>query len=126
MYPIRALARTLAWCVARISGFNFTFPGLYTPCTLPKAAAMLKLGVTDDSVSCTAQICSLQANKTARNGTGGVKPRTLSLTHDGKSLDRPRSHPSLDSQQVVERFVVKLVERGGVRLNDPYTCSGCV
>ena len=35
----------------RIVGVSFTLPGLYTPCTLPNAAAIVKFGPISDSRS---------------------------------------------------------------------------
>ena len=39
-----------SWLRARISGRNCTLPGLYTPCTLPNAAAIVKRSLT--SMNC--------------------------------------------------------------------------
>jgi len=38
-----------AWCLPRKAGDSFTLPGLYTPCTLPNEAAMVKFFDTLDS-----------------------------------------------------------------------------
>mmetsp|Transcript_19033 Transcript_19033/g.48832 ORF Transcript_19033/g.48832 Transcript_19033/m.48832 type:complete len:202 (+) Transcript_19033:352-957(+) len=48
------------FCVlCRISGFSSTLPGAYTPCTLPKAAATVKLPLgTDERVSYTCHTSS--------------------------------------------------------------------
>lgn len=47
-----------SWCFPRSSGWRRTLPGLYTPWTFPKPAAMEKYGPTSTRAEYTSQISS--------------------------------------------------------------------
>src|ERR1700761_2476060 len=71
--------------LCRIFGCNFTLPGLYTPCTLPKAAATVKRGLTFNK-------CSYEYE----TSSGWVYKRELSTSE----LSTPSSSPPVTPNSI--------------------------